>query len=274
MARVRVGRALVALACVVVALAGAHVRAGAALPQAKKTVLVRYLDALRAGDFAGAFAQLTAQERRYFATPANYASIFSADRWKLESYRVLGSITRSGATIAYVSERVRFYDFRHDVTGSVTARIPYGIIASANGYGIKDPYHPWRAIAPDGWRASAGGLSVAVRKVSLFTGRVELFMTFENRGDAVITILPYGRSVLHDDAGRSYQPIATKLAGLTDANLYTGVRLAPSGRYTGFLTFLTPDRFTPKTVTLTLAPLLADGADAPFSLDLPAYALH
>jgi hypothetical protein len=37
------------------------------------------------------------------------------------------------------------------------------------------------------------------------------------------------------------------------------------------MTFATPDRFTPKTLGVTVAPLLADGADAPFSVALPSW---
>jgi hypothetical protein len=49
--------------------------------------------------------------------------------------------------------------------------------------------------------------------------------------------------------------------------------LPSSAEYTGFITFATPDRFRPRSLQLSLAPALADGADAPFSLDFVAYAL-
>jgi len=245
--------------------------ARAALPAAKRAVLARYLDALRAGKYDAAFALLSAQEKKYFVTPANYASIFTADRFKLDSYTILSSTDAAGATVAIVAEHVAFFDHAHQAQGTLDAKVPYGIIADHGGFTIKDPYHPWRAIVPNGWTASSGGLSVTVRKVSFFTGHVELLMTFENRGDATYTLLPYGRTVLRDDAGHVHDPIATKVASLTDKTLYTGLRLAPSARYTGAMTFFTPDRFAPKSLSATLAPILADGADAPFDLELPAY---
>jgi hypothetical protein len=84
-----------------------------------------------------------------------------------------------------------------------------------------------------------------------------------------VTLLPYGRSILHDDEGRAYHLIETKLPGLTDRNLRLGLRLPGDAQYTGSLTFATPDRFVPKSLTLTLSPQLRDGADAPFEVDLP-----
>ncbi len=135
---------------------------------------------------------------------------------------------------------------------------------------IKDPYHPWRVVVPNNATADVEKLRVTVRKVSFFTGRAEFIVNFANYGDETVTLLPYGRSVLKDQSGASYHLIATKLASLTDKNLYLGLRLAGSGQYTGALTFFTPDRFRPKSLSLTLAPELRDGADAPFSVDLPA----
>jgi hypothetical protein len=79
--------------------------------------------------------------------------------------------------------------------------------------------------------------------------------------------------VLRDASGTAYHPVATRLSALTDKTLYMGLRLPSSAEYTGFITFATPDRFRPRSLRLSLAPALADGADAPFSLDFAAYAL-
>ena len=245
--------------------------ARAALPAPKRAALARYLDALRAGNYAAAFASLSSQEKRYFLTSANFASIFVADRFKVQSYKIIGSTDQAGATVALVAEHVTFFDHAHQTPGALDAKVPYGIIGEHGGYTIKDPYHPWRALAPGDWSAANAGVRVMVRKISFFTGRVELVMTFENRGDATVTVLPYGRSVLRDDASRVHNPIETKIASLTDKTLYMGLRLAPNARYTGAMTFFTADRFTPKTLSGTIAPVLADGADAPFELELPAF---
>ena len=174
-------------------------------------------------------------------------------------------------TVAIVSEKLEFFSYKAQRPGSLTAKVPYGIVSTGGTLGIKDPYHPWLAIVPKDWSATASGVSVTVRKISFFTGQLELVLAFENRGDATVTVLPYGRTIVRDETGKVHQPIETKLPGLTDSELYTGVRLVPNAQYVGTMTFFTPDRFTPSTLAATVAPFLLDGADAPFNLELPPY---
>jgi hypothetical protein len=245
--------------------------AHAALGTGERTVLQRYLGALVAGRYDTAFSLLAPKDQQYFRSSANYASVFAADQLKIHSFTILGSKSDALGTVALVSERVGFYDLRHQSPGSATAKVAYGIVRGPRGYAIKDPFHPWRALAPSAMTASANGVQVAVRKISFFTGRLELVVTFANAGTAGVTILPYGRTVLRDDAGKAYPPIASRLPGLTDKTLYTGLVLAPGGQYTGLMTFLTPDRFTPKSLNITFAPAVADGGDAPFSIPLPTF---
>ncbi len=239
----------------------------ASLSYAQREVLGAYLAALEHARYDAAFALLDSSERRYFGTSQNYASAYVADRFALVSYRILGSESTAAGTVAVVSERVSFLDHANDATASATVTVPYGIVsAPRTGAAIHDPGHPWRAEAPTGIVAESGGLRATVRKVSFFTGRVEFVVTFENRGAETVTLLPYGRSVLRDAAGTVYRPIASRASGLTDAELYLGLRLPSSGRYTGFITFATPERFTPRSLRLTLAPVLADGGSEPFEL--------
>jgi hypothetical protein len=239
----------------------------ASLSHAQRTVLGSYLAALERARYDAAFSLLDAGERHYFGTAQNYASSYVADRFVLVSYRILGSESTSAGTVAIVSERVRFRDHARDATASATVEVPYGIVSAPHAAeAIHDPGHPWRAEATIGVTAESGGLRATVRKVSFFTGRVEFVVTFENRGAETVTLLPYGRSVLRDGAGTVYRPIATRASGLTDAELYIGLRLPRSARYTGFITFATPERFTPRSLQLTLAPALADGGSAPFEL--------
>jgi hypothetical protein len=250
------------------------VRAPAALSGPQLGVLQQYLTALRAGRYDRAFALLTDPERRYFGNATNYASVYAADRLSIMSFRVLASTTEpKRGTVALVSERIGFFDQAHQVAGTATAKVAYGILPSRGGPRIKDPYHPWRAFAPAGLAVTNSGVRASVRKISFYTGRLEVVVTFANLGDATVTLLPYGRSVVRDDRGKAYTPVATRLPGLTDKTLFTGLRLAGSGQYTGLMTFLTPDRFAPKTLTITFAPALLDGGDAPFDLALPAYTL-
>jgi hypothetical protein len=247
--------------------------AGAALAAAQRTALQHYISALASGHYDVAFAMLSPDERRYFRSSANFASIFAADRFKIDSFRIVGSKSDKLGTVALVSEVVEFFDHARQTPGRVTAKVLYGILRGPSGFVIKDPLHPWRALAPSGVTATANDVRITVRKLSFYTGRLEIVTTFANFGDATVTLLPYGRTVLRDQNGKTYPLIASRVASLTDKTLYTGLRLPGSAQYTGFLTFLTPDRFQPKTLSLTIAPALTDGADAPFEIPLPTLTL-
>jgi hypothetical protein len=242
----------------------------ASLDGAQRSLLQHYLGAIVAGRYDTAFALLSPSDRKYFRSSANYASVFAADHLKVRSFTIVGSKSDTLGTVALVSERIEFFDPQRQSPGTATAKVAYGILKTPQGLAIKDPFHPWRALAPD-LTSSANGVQVSVRKLSFFTGRLEMVATFANRGDTAVTLLPYGRTSLRDENGKTYPPIASRLAGLTDKTLYTGLRLAPSAEYTGLMTFLTPARFTPKSLTLTIAPALEDGGDAPFSIPLPTY---
>jgi hypothetical protein len=106
-----------------------------------------------------------------------------------------------------------------------------------------------------------------VKKVDFYPTRIDVVVTFENTGDGFVTLLPYGKSVLRDDRGGVYRILATKDWIVTDKRLYEGARLAPSSRYTGSLAF-SASRLgdVKRTWSLTLAPELRDGADAPFDV--------
>lgn len=261
------------LAPVLVALLGASPATpdGPPLSAAQRAVLDRYLDALGHARYAQAFALLSADERRYFQNADNYASVFGAEHLKIGKHRVqrtMGGGPRG--VVAVVSEDIEFYDYAHAATATATARVDYGLINERGTIRVKDPYHPWRVVVPEKMSAEVDRLRVTVRKISFFTGRVELVVNFANFGAETVTLLPYLRSVLHDEGGGPYHLIATRLSTLTDKQLYLGLRLPASGQYSGALTFFTPDRFRPKSLSLTIAPQLRDGADQPFSVDLPA----
>jgi hypothetical protein len=243
--------------------------ARATLTPPQRTVLKAYLDALSHGRYAAAYALLSADERRYYGSVDHFTSVYTADRFTIRSYTILGSESARAGTVAVVLERVGFVDHAHETAASASAKVPYALVRGPGGTPvIRDPGHPWRAYAPVSFAGEKGGLHATVRKMSFFTGRVELVVNFQNYSSVAVTLLPYGRSILRDASGHVYHPIATRLSSLTDKTLYTGLRLPSSGQYTGFLTFATPDRFTPLHVRLTIAPALADGADAPFSIDL------
>jgi len=236
----------------------------------QRSALDRYLGAIGIGNYADAFRLLTEPERRYFASADNFASAFKTDQFKVARYKLLRvAAAPPQGVVAIVSEDVEFFDHAHQTTATATARVAYGLVDEGGNVRIKDPGHPWHAIAPANLTAEVDGLRITVRKISFFTGRVEFLLTFANHGDNAVTLLPYGRSLLHDEGGAAYHLIETKLATLTDRNLRRGLLLAGSAQYTGALTFFTPDRFTPKTLKLTVGKELRDGADAPFEVVMP-----
>jgi len=247
--------------------------ATASLRPAQRAALDGYLKALGARRYADAFALLNGAERRYFGSAANFGSVFAADHLVIGKYRVL-RVEPAGSlgVLAVVSEQVSFLDHAHQATATATARVAYGLLNEAGAVRIKDPYKPWKAFAPEAASASAEveKLRAIVRKVSFFTGRVEFVITFINQGEGQVTLLPYGRSLLRDDQSKVYRLIETRVSGLTDRTLRLGLPLAANAEYTGALTFFTPDRFTPRSLSLTVAPNLRDGDDAPFEIPLPA----
>jgi hypothetical protein len=262
-------RLILALALAIFAF---PVEVGAALSAPQRGLLHQYLDAIGARHYDVAFGLLSDDERRYFGSAKNLASVYTADRFKLDSYRIIESKNAPPlGTVAVVSERIEFFDSVRQSPASATVKVAYGIIARKGHLGIKDPYHPWRAFAPEALAADSNKVKVTVRKISFFTGRVEIVLAFQNLADQAVTFLPYGRTVLRDEAGKAYTPIESRISALTDKTLYTGLRLPSSGQYTGSMAFFTPDRFDPSSLTLTVAPALFDGGDAPFELDLPVF---
>jgi hypothetical protein len=241
--------------------AASHLGAGA------KSALTSYLSALQHEHYDDAFRLLISSERAYFREANNFASIFKADGLRINRFRIVGSRDAGSlGVVGVVSENIAFFDHAHQAPGSATVTVPYGVIAAAGAYRIKDPFHPWKAFRTTDAEITNNGLRVTIRKVSFFADRIEVLLTFANFGDRFVTVLPYGRTVLRDGAGRTYHPIATRSPALTDKQLYLGLRLASNAQYTGALNFAAATAHAPRRLQLTIAPVLRDGADAPFDV--------
>ena len=80
--------------------------------------------------------------------------------------------------------------------------------------------------------------------------------------------------MLRDDTS-VYRPWETRNWLLTDRQLFLGLRLASGARYTGQLNFQVSGRFSDqaRTFTLSVAPALREGADAPIEFALPPIAV-
>ena len=270
-ARAAIARAVAAV-LLAAALGALPARAAVGMDPQAKRVLHDYVDALQHERYADAFRLLSTQQRVYFRAPGNFASIFIADGLRIASFQIIGSRNAGKLGIlGIVSEKISFFDHAHQTTGTATVTVPYGLVRSGSDqYRIKDPFHPWKAFRPQDAEATADGLRVSVRKVSFFAGRIELLLTFANVGDGFVTLLPYGRSVLRGDGDAAFHPIETKVPALTDKQLYLGLRLASSARYSGSINFYVPGTVLPHHLTLTVAPILRDGADAPSEVALPS----
>ena len=263
-------RSIAAAVAAVVLLAAAPAAKLEPVPAGAQTALLRkYVDALAAQRYADAYALLDGPARSYFRNARNFASGFTADGFAIASYALVGTRGNAAFRLYFARESIRLHDPARDAAATATVTVPYGVVGSDGRARIKDLGRPWRAFATSA-SASSGGLRATVKKMSFYAHTIACVVTFANVGDGFLTLLPYGRSVLHDDAGRAYRLIANRTTwNDTDRRLFLGVRLAADAQVTGVLSFAAPtldDRA--RRFTLRLAPNLRDGADAPFALEV------
>jgi hypothetical protein len=240
------------------------------VPGGPQTALVRrYVDAIAAQRYADAYALLDAPARAYFRNAGNFASAFTADGFAIASYTLVGTRGNAKFRLFFARESIRLHDPARDTAATATVTVPYGVIGSDARARIKDLGRPWRAVASTA-SATSSGLRITVKKVSFYQHAIACVVTFANLGNGFLTLLPYGRSVLRDDAGNVYRPIVNTTSwARTDRQLFLGVRLAANAQVTGVLSFASPrldDRA--RRFTLTVAPNLREGGDAPFSIDV------
>jgi hypothetical protein len=243
-----------------------------AVPAGPRTaVMTRYLEAVRAKAYPAAFALLDPTQRAYYRTADNFATVFTADNLALQSFRIFGTHHDARGYAYFVEEKVSFRDPLTQATQTKSLSTVYGVFAAGGGtFAVRDATHPWRQVAPAA-SASASDLTVTLQRLAFYERRIEAVVTFTNTGDAPVTLLPYGKTVLSEAAGDTFRPIDTKDWRLTDKQLFLGARLGPHARYTGVLNFQTARLSdAPRTFTLTVGPALREGADAPFSVTLPS----
>lgn len=266
------------LALALVALVGAappaRVRLDPVRSGPQTTFVGRYLDDLKRGAYAEAYALLDDGAKRYYGNAENFRSVFAADGYRLQRYTLVGVRPTRYGPVYFARETVRYLEHSHDVEAVATATVPVGVLTTPAGPRIKDPGKPSRAFAST-MSVNENGVRATIKKVSFFDDRVEIVITFANTGDSFVTLLPYGKSVLRDDRGNAYRVIQTKNWALTDKQLFLGLRLAPNQQYTGSMAFAAA-RFddTARTFDLTIAPALREGADDPFSLEFSRISAH
>jgi hypothetical protein len=265
----RAACAVLSLAFVGAAPARPALRYGPVPHNAQTAVVKKYVDALRSGHYADAYALLTDEERTYFGNAAAFRSVFDADGFTLESASIVGARGDDRGRVYFVRERLTYVDHASDKRREIVATVPLGVLPEHGALHIKDPGKPYRAFASTS-TVSVSGLRVTVKKVDFYPDRIDVVVTFANLGANFVTLLPYGKSVLHDDRGGVYRIFANKDWTVTDKQLYQGVPLAPNSQYTGSLAFTAP-RFgdVTRSWSLTVAPALRDGSDAPFEVTVP-----
>ncbi|HYZ15406.1 MAG TPA: hypothetical protein VE591_03350 [Candidatus Acidoferrum sp.] len=236
-------------------------------PGAQTVTVKRYVDALRAGHYDVAYALLADDERAYFRNAEAFRSIFAADGVTLREATLVGARGTDRGRVYFVREKLSYLDHKRDVTQTLEAIVPLGVLPEHGTQHIKDPGKPYRAAATTA-SADASGLRVTVKKIEFWPDRISLIVTFTNLSDSFVTVLPYGKSVLRDNKGSVYRLIAIKNWTVTDKQLYQGVPLAPNAQYTGSIAFTASrlDDPTARAFSLDIAPALREGADAPFDV--------
>jgi hypothetical protein len=173
-----------------------------------------------------------------------------------------------------LDEQIAYLNHGTQTQGRGRLGLRYAIVREGNAFRVDDQGHPYRSYVPSGVTIDRNGVKVIVRELAFYPRRIELALTFENDGNAFITFLPYGRTILRDQTS-IYRPLDTRNWLLTDRQLFLGLRLAPDARYTGQIDFLTPGRLDDRarTYVLTVAPALSEGADQPIEFALPPIAI-
>ncbi len=270
-------RALAALVAMLALLTVTQRRSLAAPPPSGPAVEVAlaYARAVGSGAYEKAYTMLTAAMQRYFGSLRNYESVFVAERFSATDPKAVRVEHAKGAQIVTLRESIAFLNHGTQQLGHGRLELRYRIVREGEGYRVDDEGHPYRSYVAGGdLGVNRKGVKIIVRELAFYPRRIELALTFENDGNAFVTFLPYGRTLLRDGSN-VYHPLDTRNWLLTDRQLFLGLRLAPNARYTGQIDFLTPGRLDDRarTYDLTLAPALPEGADQPIEFVLPPIAV-
>jgi hypothetical protein len=240
------------------------------VPNGPPTVVMKhYLEAIQRKDYPRAFALLDPTQRAYYRNAQNFSTVFTADDLALRSFNVFGTRHDKRGYAYFVNENVSLRDYATAATITHDISAVYGVFPIGGGaYGVRDSTYPWRQVVP-GTSATVDNLKVTVQRLEFYERRIEAVVTFTNVGTESVTLLPYKKTVLSDDAGDEFRPIETDDWRLTDKRLFLEPRLGPNSRVTGILNFQTArldDK--PRTFSLTVGPNLREGGDEPFAVTI------
>lgn len=234
-------------------------------PAAIAAVSAYVADAAR-GDFSAAFGLLTAEQQRYFGNANNLASNSRASGFVIHSYKVIGQLSHGDIVEAMVEQHASFTDISSGKAVPGVVREPYFALRENGAWRVKELYQPWKSYAPDA-SGSMQGIEVAVKRVEFYDKRVRLDCTIRNAGRVGVQVLPLAKSTLDDGSGSKIPAMNDATFPLNDMGFFEGMHLAPGQQAVGFINFpLAQKTDTDQTLTLTVGPAIADGAEQTFSI--------
>jgi hypothetical protein len=242
--------------------------AGGATPtnSAALTAVKQFVGALQGPNTEKAFALLTPAQKRYFGNVRNFASNFSATRFRVISYS-FSKVTMRNADLAQVdvAEKVSYYDIASEQAATADVIEPYFALRNGKRWGVKE-FQPWKSYAPSA-TGRAGGLVVIVDRIEFFDRRMQVDCTFRNLGSKPIQVLPLLKSKLTTSTGAKSAAMNVPDSPLTDRQLFEGIRIYPGHQVVGFMNLELPSRIdADMTATLVIAPVIEDGANAPIAV--------
>jgi hypothetical protein len=277
--RLKVRTTTVALAaimcCASVSAAGGGARGASPAPDPGAVDAVRrYVTALERSDTQAAYALLTPAQQRYFVDVRNYASNYSTTGYRIVSFSIAKTTTRAADLVEVdVAQTASFYDITSERTTTAQVTEPYFALRSGGTWGVKEIYVPWKSYAPK-VKATAGGVTAIVDRIEFFDHRVRVYCTLRDLGDKAAQVLPLLRSTM-SIGGADLAVLDTADFPLNDEQFFEGVRLYPLHQAVGYMNFpLASKADKDLKVTITIAPVVTDGASSPSSITIGPFVLR
>lgn len=267
--------ALLVLLCCSTVLAGGGARAASPQPDAGAVDAVRrYVTALEKPDTHAAFASLTPAQQHYFGDAENFASNYTTTGYRIVTFSI-GKVTARAADLVEVdvAQTASFFDITTQKTTTAVVTEPYFALRTGGAWGVKEIYVPWKSYAPK-TQASAGGVTAIVDRIEFFDKRVRVYCTLRDLSGKAAQVLPLLRSTM-TIGGKKIGVLDTADFPLNDEQFFEGVRLYPLHQLVGYMNFpLASKTDSDLNVTITIAPVVADGATAPAIITIGPFELR
>ena len=225
-----------------------------------------YMTAVSRGDFNAAFALLTAQQQTYFGNARNLASNAQATGFAIHSFKIIGQLSHGDIVEAMVEQNASFMDIATSKPVSGVVREPYFALRENGAWRVKELYQPWKSYAPN-IAGAAQGIEVEVNRVEFYDKRIRLDCSIRNKSAVGVQVLPLAKTTLDDGHGAKIPAMNDATFPLNDVGFFEGMHLLPGHSAVGFIKFPIASRTdADQTLTLTLAPAIADGGEQTFSI--------